>query len=214
MYITPYKHQYSNKFSIMYDIQEIDRKNFNKDIYYSSTLDERGTKRLKKTVDNYYTADKKTNSLNDVDVVKYYKRFLNMSDENSNASRYINNYLISAMKVNKDTMQTITSSEEKRNEDDKKTTETKFVLPNNLKLTYNSTKPIENSMPKKSIWKKLNKSDNFMKTRAINLKKVLTSKRNIIPYIESLDEEDYYIVYDKASDKLRHTKSKSLIIKT
>ena len=53
-----------------------------------------------------------------------------------------------------------------------------------------------------------------MKTRAINLKKVLTSKRNIIPYIESLDEEDYYIVYDKASDKLRHTKSKSLIKKT
>lgn len=198
----------------MYDIQEIDRKNFNKDVYYSSNMDERGNKRLKKSVDSYYNTDKKPNSLNDIDVVKYYKRLLNMSEENGNSSRYINNYLISAMKVNKDTIQNITSNEEKRHEDDKKNTETKFVLPSNLKQTYNSTKPVDNSLPKKKIWKKLNKSDNFMKTRAISLKKVLTSKRNIIPYIESLDEEDYYMVYVKSSDKLRHTKSKSLIKKT
>ena len=198
----------------MYDIQEIDQKNFNKDVYYSSNVDERGNKRLKKNVASYYNTDRTPNSLNDIDVVKYYRGLLNISEESGNSTRYINNYLISAMKVNKDTIQNITSNEEKRNDDDKKNTESKFVLPSNLKQTYNSTKPVDSSLPKKKIWKKLNKSDNFMKTRAISLKKVLSSKRNIVPYIESLDEEDYYMVYVKSSDKLRPTKSKSLIKKT
>lgn len=197
----------------MYDIQEIDPKRFNKDIYFSSNVDERGNKRLKKTSNNYYTTNSSSNALNDLDVVKYYKRFLNLSDENKNSSRYINNYLISSMKINKDTIQNISSSEEKRNDDDKKNMEVKFALPSNLKLTYQSTKPMNNSLPKTKIWETLDKSDNFKKTRAINLKKVLTSKRNIIPYIESLDEEDYYMIYNKVNDKLRHTKSKSLIKK-
>ncbi|KAL6931647.1 uncharacterized protein HGUI_00888 [Hanseniaspora guilliermondii] len=197
----------------MYDIQEIDPKRFNKDVYFSSNLDERGNKRLKKTSNISYNANNTSKALNDLDVVKYYKRFLNICDENKNSSRYINNYIVSSMKVNKDTIHNISSSEEKRNDDDKKNMEVKFVLPSNLKLTYHSTKPMNNSLPKTKIWETLDKSENFKKTRAINLKKVLTSKRNIIPYIESLDEEDYYMIYNKVNDKLRHTKSKSLIKK-
>lgn len=197
----------------MYDIQEIDPKHFNKDIYFSSNLDERGNKRLKKTSNSYHTTNSPSTALNDLDVVKYYKRLLNLSDENKNSSRYINNYLISSMKINKDTIQNISSSEEKRNDDDKKNMEVKFVLPSNLKLTYQSTKPMNNSLHKTKLWETLDKSDNFKKTRAINLKKVLTSKRNIIPYIESLDEEDFYMIYNKVNDKLRHKKSKSLIKK-
>lgn len=197
----------------MYDIQEIDTKRFNKDIYFSSNLDERGNKRIKKSSSTYHTTNNSNNALNDLDVVKYYKRFLNLSDENNNSSRYINNYLISSLKINKDTIQNISSSEEKRVDDDKKNMDVKFVKPSNLKLTYQSTKPMNNSLPKSKIWGTLDKSDNFKKTRAINLRKVLTSKRNIIPYIESLDEEDFYLIYNKVNDKLRHTKSKNLIKK-
>lgn len=188
----------------MFEIQEINPKTFNKDSYYTSTLNEGNNKRFKRAIDNYYTEPSDRNVdehlIKEIETVKYYKRFLTMSDENSNNSRYVSSYITSVMKVNKEAI-AATNDPSTIN---KPQSSGKFELPNNIKLLYKSTKPPERMLPNKSIW--TNKSENYRKVRMNNIKKVMTSKRNLIPYIENLDEKDHKSIFKNNFDRLRAIK--------
>ncbi|XBW36581.1 hypothetical protein QEN19_002156 [Hanseniaspora menglaensis] len=189
----------------MFEIQEINPKTFNKDSYYTSTLNEGNNRRFKKSINNYYTEPSNSNLdqaiINEIAAVKYNKKFLNICEENSNNSRYISNYLTSAMKINKETFAAASDPSSSSN---KQESSSKFDIPNNLKLLYKCTKPPEKLLPNKQIWE--NKSMNYQKVRLNSIKKVLNSKRNLIPYIENLDDVSYKWIYKKNVDKLRLVK--------
>ena len=199
----------------MFEIQEINPKTFNKDSYYTSTLNEGNNKRFKRTINNYYaeTSNSKVDKelIKDITTVKYNKRFLNLCDENNGNFRYISNYINSSMKVNKE-IATAASDDTNGNSKQQQSSSGKFDLPNNIKLLYKCTKPPEKLLPNKKIWN--NKSENYRKVRLNSIKKIMTSKRNVIPYIENLDENSYQWIYKKNTDGLRPVKHRRSTNKT